>query len=74
MNENEYENKSSDDEQPQQTKAESYANVVQTNLSRNCIPPDVQDPNDSIYYKVHLWKQTLKSELTILLTPIVMIQ
>jgi hypothetical protein len=30
----------------QQTMAESYANVVQTNLSRNCMPPDVQDPND----------------------------
>jgi hypothetical protein len=26
--------------------AESYVNVVQTNLRRNCIPPDVQDPND----------------------------
>ena len=35
-----------DDEQSQQTMAESYVNVVQTNLRRNCIPPDVQDPND----------------------------
>jgi hypothetical protein len=41
MNENEYENELSDDEQSQQTMAESYANVVQTNLSRNCMPPDV---------------------------------
>jgi hypothetical protein len=35
-----------DDEQSQQTMTESYANVVQTNLSRNCMPPDVKDPND----------------------------
>jgi hypothetical protein len=33
MNENEYENESSDDEQSQQTMAASYANVVQTYLS-----------------------------------------
>jgi hypothetical protein len=46
MNENEYENESSDDEQPQQPMAESYANVVQTNLSRNSKPPDVQGPID----------------------------
>ena len=46
MNENEYENELSDDEQSQQTMAESYANVVQTNLSRNSKPPDVQDPID----------------------------
>ena len=46
MNENEYENELSDDEQSQQTMAESYANVVQTNLSRNSKPPYVQDPID----------------------------
>jgi hypothetical protein len=46
MNENEYENELSDDEQSQQTMAESYANVVQTNLSRNSKPSDVQDPID----------------------------
>ena len=46
MNENEYENESSDDEQSQQTMAASYANVVQAYLSRNSKPPDVQDPND----------------------------
>jgi hypothetical protein len=38
--------KGSDDEQSQQTMAASYANVVQTYLSRNSKPPDVQDPND----------------------------
>ena len=46
MNENEYENESGDDEQSQQTMAASYANVVQTYLSRNSKPPDVQDPNE----------------------------
>ena len=46
MNENEYENASSDDEQSQQTMAASNTNIVQTNLSRNSKPPDVQDPND----------------------------
>ena len=46
MNGNKYENESSDDEQSQQTMAASYANVIQTNLSRNSKPPDVQDPND----------------------------
>jgi hypothetical protein len=30
----------------QQTMAASYANVVQTYLSRKSKPPDVQDPND----------------------------
>ena len=43
MNENEYENESSDDEQSQQTMAASYANAY---LSRNSKPPDDQDPND----------------------------
>ena len=46
MNENEYENESSDDEQSQQTMAASNTNVVQTNFSTNSKPPDVQDPND----------------------------
>jgi hypothetical protein len=34
------------DEQSQQTMAASYANVVQTYLSRNSKPPDVQDTNE----------------------------
>jgi hypothetical protein len=46
MNENEYQNESSDDEQSQQSMAASFANIVQTYLSRNSKPPDVQDPND----------------------------
>ena len=46
MNENEYENESSDDEQSQQTMAASNTNIVQTKFSTNSKPPDVQDPND----------------------------
>ena len=46
MNENEYENASSDDEQSQQTMAASNTNVVQTNFRTNSKSPDVQDPNN----------------------------
>jgi predicted transcriptional regulator len=44
MNENEYENESSDDEQSQQTMAASYANVVQAYLSRNSKPGSTITP------------------------------